>query len=951
MSSKAERLLIEVSDGTIAPAELPRSGMMVIGSSEDKAGLCIPSQGVADVHCAIGMTKDGSFAIKDMGSEYGTLLNGTKITQARLQKGDQIMIGSVRLRVIAAKGATPPANSAKAPEAAKKNKAKAAPQKSSKVQKPRIAGYKVHQRLGYGAMGDVFLAVQESLDREVAIKVLSKAHEQDQAFVESFQAEARSAAALNHPNVVTVHDVGEAHGVHYLTMEYMDRGSLETRVTKEGPLPWPLVLTALKDAASGLVYAESRGIVHRDIKPANLMQNHTGVTKIADLGLATSISHEEAPDGDRKIFGTPHFISPEQVKGEKADCRSDLYSLGSTAYRLLTGHTPFEGNNTREILRAKLRGEYTPIREHASDVSPLIEAIVGRMMELEPTDRYPSAVACLREIENMEAGAKQAGAPATGGSDKSNLIKFAVPAILVVVLAGGAAMMFGGDDSSDSSNSGPSSENSLAHANSGGFGETALSDPELLPLTDVGETGNTGDSDIEEQLFESAAENALLKLSQKDLLLSERRDVLRKLASEFLGTTAASEAMVQATTIDRQIEAAKLQAEERDSRVGDMFKLLTAAAGLEDTAMRPGNALRAMKAVKDQGPLEADDSFIAQRTQLEEQVISIALGQFEGLKESITSQQASGDFEGMKETLLDLLGRCDLPVYAEGTAPKGVTEILELKTQLQAQLNSIDLLKSEFATKTVAQDKQKIGSGMKSLGAQIKSLDFEAASLSCQALDASLQSEDAQAWNANLQEHLDSAARAIPIIALNFSEWRRTKVENPEDSSGKARDAVGATKSGLVITDKGSTVEIPWGSFGGNTKAIGTLFSKRLSRQYTESELQSIGHLMHFAALAECLDQAGEMFASSGNAIFTPKEARDLPIAFEIARDWIQGEEDLAALDLDLAACLVLGEALSTATEGEWTTSVGHLEQLFIDYSDSWLVRILSDGTPITLPH
>ena len=130
MSSKAERLLIEVSGGDLAPAELPRTGMMVIGSSEDKAGLCIPSQGVADVHCAIGMTKDGSFAIKDMGSEYGTLLNGSKISQARLQKGDEIMIGSVRLRIIAAKGTDPTAKPTKAPEATQKKKAKAAPKKS-----------------------------------------------------------------------------------------------------------------------------------------------------------------------------------------------------------------------------------------------------------------------------------------------------------------------------------------------------------------------------------------------------------------------------------------------------------------------------------------------------------------------------------------------------------------------------------------------------------------------------------------------------------------------------------------------------------------------------------------------------------------------------------------------------------------------------------------------------
>ena len=174
----------------------------------------------------------------------------------------------MRLRVVAASGeASEPEPAAKPEKARQRQKPQEVkkPQESAKAPKtqtPRIPGYQVHQRLGRGASGDVYLAVQESLDREVALKVLSQKQEADEAFVRSFQAEARAAAALNHPNVVTVHDVGEADGVHYLTMEYMDRGSLETRVAKEGALPWPIVLGVLKDAASGLVYAESRGIVH-----------------------------------------------------------------------------------------------------------------------------------------------------------------------------------------------------------------------------------------------------------------------------------------------------------------------------------------------------------------------------------------------------------------------------------------------------------------------------------------------------------------------------------------------------------------------------------------------------------------------------------------------------------------------------------------------------------------
>ena len=186
---------------------------------------------------------------------------------------------------------------------------------------------------------------------------------------------------------------------------------------RDGPLHWRQVLDVLHDAASGLIYAESRGIVHRDIKPANLMQNHHGTTKIADLGLATQAEGESAEEGERKIFGTPHFISPEQIRGEKADCRSDLYSLGATAYRLLSGHTPFEGSSTREILRAKLREDPRPLHDFVDELPPEVEQLVNRLMKREPGERYPSASALLHDVDQIRSGASAriaAGAGASG---------------------------------------------------------------------------------------------------------------------------------------------------------------------------------------------------------------------------------------------------------------------------------------------------------------------------------------------------------------------------------------------------------------------------------------------------------------------------------------------------------------------------------------------------------
>lgn len=959
MSFNTDRYLLEVKGGEHAPAELPRSGMMVIGSSPEKAGFCIDGQGVASVHCAIGKTKDGGFAIKDLGSEFGTMVNGSKITQARLKEGDDILVGSMRLLIrrdtsgAATKTTSQPAADShpKPSPSTGSKKATSSPKsrpKASKTPAPKIPGYRVNQRLGRGAMGDVFLSVQESLDREVAIKVLSKEHEQDAAFVESFQAEARSAAALNHPNVVTVHDVGEADGVHYLTMEYMDRGSLETRVAKEGALPWPIVLQVLKDAASGLVYAESRGIVHRDIKPANLMQNHTGVTKIADLGLATSISQEEAPDGERKLFGTPHFISPEQVKGEKADCRSDLYSLGSTAYRLLTGRTPFEGANTREILRAKLRGEPTPIRELAADVPESFDRIVMRLMALEPGDRFPSASSLLREIETLQTGASQDASTSTTPSSGNPLIKIGVPVALVAVLAIVGFSVFGGGGSGDSNPKPKTDESETVDPSP--FVE--IEEPtELPPLGDVAEAG--ADDDIQEKLFETAAENALLKLGQRDLTEAERRDALRELAREYLGTTAAATAMEEATKIDEALAQEAQQAAERDTRLGGMMKSLTEAAKLDDPALRPGNSLRAMMAVEGQAELEGDDAFKAERAKLEGQVISTALAQFEVIRQTIGGQKENGQFDELKTTATDLLGRCDLPAFEDGRTPARAEEVEAIALEMRNLLDSLELMKVEFANRTAEDDKQRVAAGIggaQGIAGDIAGLDFVTAAQRSRSMAGDLRSPQAKAWSESLSTRLDMAAKAIPLLVDNFSSWRRLKFEDPEDPRGKTRDAKSVSAKGLVLDEGGNTREIPWSAFGGNTKALDTLFSKRLDRNYSDEERSWIGALMHFSALTESLSQASEMFRPSDHAVFTESEARDLPNAFSTVREWLDDEGAREQLDLDREAAELLAAALLSGSNGEWTTAVGQLEQLLLDYPQSLLVRLLSDGSSVELP-
>ncbi|MEO6709894.1 MAG: FHA domain-containing serine/threonine-protein kinase, partial [Planctomycetota bacterium] len=344
------RLVLELLGEGGMQAELPRAGVLTIGSASSKVGFTVAGQGVSDVHCAIGRAKGGGFALKDLGSEYGTWVNGERVQQAKLEAGDVILVGSRRLRVVDPAAAAPaaaassPAISAapavqtpppapapvktapavatasltpitEAPKATPKPSVSATNYEQTPL--PKIPGYRIEKLLGRGGMGEVFLATQERLDRKVALKLLSVKLCADADFVRRFKDEARAAAALTHPNVVVVHDVGEEAGRHYLSMEFMDKGNLEQRVARGARMGWVEVLGVLHDMASALVYAEGRGIVHRDLKPANMMQGNAGATKLADLGLATQLEAEASESENGRIFGTPHFISPEQARGER----------------------------------------------------------------------------------------------------------------------------------------------------------------------------------------------------------------------------------------------------------------------------------------------------------------------------------------------------------------------------------------------------------------------------------------------------------------------------------------------------------------------------------------------------------------------------------------------------------------------------------------------------------
>ena len=355
------RLTVETGPLAGTVVSLDRDNPAVIGSGTGCA-LRIQEAGVLAEHAVVKALRGEGFGLKALGD--GVRVNGEQIEATPLVDGDVIEIATTRI----AFGET------------------------QKKGLPAISGYRIEEELGRGGMGVVYCAEQVSLHRRVALKVLSHDLTEDPKFVANFVAEAQAAAKLQHPNVVSVFDVEHDGDTYFYAMELMQSGSCEDWLKQNGAMPVDRALQVVADAAEGLAYAESLGIVHRDIKPDNLMLDQHGVIKIADLGLA----HTEAEGGSHA--GTPHFMAPEQVLRKPIDHRTDLYALGCTFYRLVTSRTPFRGNTVKEILRAQVKDEAEPAHKINSEVPTEVSAIIQRLMAKEPDDRFPTANALLEEL-------------------------------------------------------------------------------------------------------------------------------------------------------------------------------------------------------------------------------------------------------------------------------------------------------------------------------------------------------------------------------------------------------------------------------------------------------------------------------------------------------------------------------------------------------------------------
>lgn len=303
-----------------------------------------------------------------------------------------------------------------------------------------IADYPVERALGRGAMGIVLKAFDPSLHRAVAIKVLSPELAASTTFRQRFLREARAAAAINHPNVVTIHAVGEHRGLPYLVMEYIAGRTLAQRLRVAPPLEVADMLRIGVQLADGLEAAHRHGLVHRDIKPSNIMlEDSIERVKLTDFGLARAAMEPSELTSLGRIVGTPAYMSPEQIDGRRVDARSDLFALGCVFHAMATGDSPFHGGHALEIIRRIHDTTPPPLATVAPHIPEGLSQLVGRLLEREPGHRYATAGQVSAELSRMLVELRESSSsirrtiPPASAADNRKRRRWGLPAVAVGV--------------------------------------------------------------------------------------------------------------------------------------------------------------------------------------------------------------------------------------------------------------------------------------------------------------------------------------------------------------------------------------------------------------------------------------------------------------------------------------------------------------------------------------
>jgi uncharacterized RDD family membrane protein YckC len=273
----------------------------------------------------------------------------------------------------------------------------------------RLQHFALVRLLGRGGMGAVYYGTDLSLDRPVAVKVLALDIGHDPEIVERFVREARAQARLRHPNVAQIYFIGEDRGFHFFVMEYLEGPGLDSVLGTGTPLPWTQALDHTLAAARGLRAALAHGFVHRDVKPSNLMLDNEAGIKILDFGLVKSMRGDAQLTRDGAIIGSPLYMSPEQGRGQVADHRSDIYSLGCSFYHMLCGRPPFSGPSPVGIISMHVTDRATPVRDLNPQVPQVVARVVERMMAKEPAERPRDYDEVIAALETARAPRRELG--------------------------------------------------------------------------------------------------------------------------------------------------------------------------------------------------------------------------------------------------------------------------------------------------------------------------------------------------------------------------------------------------------------------------------------------------------------------------------------------------------------------------------------------------------------
>jgi serine/threonine protein kinase len=368
--------------GPTAGHEYPLSKDVTILGRQSSCDVPIVDSNASRAHCEI--RRDGRlYSLVDLGSRNGTQLNGKKVGERQLAFGDRISVGKVEFLFVKEAGDV--------------------------ELKDLLSKYEIQEKIGEGGMGIVYKANQRSMARVVALKILAPRFASKPRFVEQFTREARAAGSLNHPNIIQVHDVGTENDIHYFSMEFVDGPTAMQLLKSSGTLPVDDAIEIVRQCAKALEYAHGHRLIHQDIKPDNIMVSANNIVKLADLGISKTFDEAESDDAPKKVMGTPHYMAPEAALGKRVDQRIDIYSLGATAWHLLTGKTPFQGANPSEVLKQHVTENLPLINTVNPEVPAPVAQIIAKMLEKKPEARYQSATEVLDALRRLSEG-RQGGA-------------------------------------------------------------------------------------------------------------------------------------------------------------------------------------------------------------------------------------------------------------------------------------------------------------------------------------------------------------------------------------------------------------------------------------------------------------------------------------------------------------------------------------------------------------